>query len=61
MTYETGLVVPAVENGTLNRSAAMLMQAGFNSRQAAIKAVNDCAATFTTSFALNQWLKSDIG
>ena len=58
--YETGLVVPAVENGTLNRSAATLMQAGFNSRQAAIKAVNDCAATFTTSFALNLWLNSDI-
>ena len=35
--FETGLVVPAVENGSLDRSAAMLMQAGFNSRQAAIK------------------------
>lgn len=58
--FETGLVVPAVENGSLNRSAAMLMQAGFNSRQAAIKAVNDCAATFTTSSALNLWLNSDI-
>ena len=58
--YETGLVVPAVENGSLNRSAAMLMQAGFNSRQAAIKAVTDCAATFTTSFALTLWLKSEI-
>lgn len=58
--YETGLVVPAVENGSLNRSAAILMQAGFNSRQAAIKAVNDCAATFTTAFALNQWLNSEL-
>jgi len=58
--FETGLVVPAVENGTLNRSAAMLMQAGFNSRQAAIKAVTDCDATFTTSFALNLWLNSDV-
>lgn len=58
--FETGLVVPAVENGSLNRSAAMLMQAGFNSRQAAIKAVNDCAATFTTSHALNIWLSSEI-
>ncbi len=58
--FETGLVVPAVENGSLNRSAAMLMQAGFNSRQAAIKAVTDCAATFTTSFALNIWLSSEI-
>jgi superfamily II DNA/RNA helicase len=58
--FETGLVVPAVENGSLNRSAAMLMQAGFSSRQAAIKAVNDCAATFTTSPALNVWLDSEI-
>ena len=57
--FETGLVIPALENGSLNRSAAMLMQAGFNSRQAAIKAVNDCAATFTNAFALNQWLNSD--
>ena len=58
--FETGLVVPAVENGSLDRSAAMLMQAGFNSRQAAIKVVSDCAATFTTSYALNLWLNSDI-
>jgi hypothetical protein len=58
--FETGLVVPAVENGSLNRSAAMLMQAGFNSRQAAIKAIADCTATFETSFALSEWLKSDI-
>ena len=58
-SFETGLVVPAVENGTLNRSAALLMQAGFNSRQAAIKAVVDLAATFTTSTTLNEWLDSE--
>ncbi|MGK3600636.1 DEAD/DEAH box helicase, partial [Escherichia coli] len=36
--YELGLAVPAVETGTMNRSASILIQAGFNSRQAAIKA-----------------------
>lgn len=56
--FETNLVVPAVENGSLNTSATLLMQAGFNSRLAAIKAVNDGNGTFTSSFELAQWLKS---
>ena len=60
MILKTGLVVPALENGSLNRSAVILMQAGFTSRQAAIKAVNDSAATFTNAFALNQWLNSEF-
>jgi hypothetical protein len=34
--YELGLAVPAVETGRLNRSASILVQAGFNSRLAAI-------------------------
>ncbi len=58
--YELGLVVPAVENGTLNRSAAMLMQAGFNSRQAAIYAVNSTDATFSTGREFKAWLSSDL-
>ena len=32
--YELGLAVPAVETGTMNRSASILIQAGFNSRLA---------------------------
>lgn len=56
--YELGLVVPAVENGTLNRSAAMLMQAGFNSRRAAIHAVTSTNASFTSSRELKVWLSS---
>lgn len=56
--YEVGLVVPAIENGTLNRSAALLMQAGFNSRKAAIHAVNSTNASFTTSVQLKAWLNS---
>lgn len=57
--YELGLAVPAVETGTLNRSASILIQAGFNSRLAAIKAVTDTGANFQTSQGLGQWLKSE--
>ncbi len=57
--HELGVAVPAVETGTLNRSAAILIQAGFNSRLAAIKAVTDTGATFTTGQELRQWLSSD--
>ncbi len=57
--YELGLAVPAVETGTMNRSASILIQAGFNSRLAAIKAVTDTGATFTTGRELRSWLDSD--
>lgn len=57
--HELGLAVPAVETGTLNRSASILIQAGFNSRLAAIKAVTDTAAAFTTGRDLRHWLNSD--
>ena len=56
--HELGLAVPAVETGTMNRSASILIQAGFNSRLAAIKAVTDTAATFTTGAELRAWLRS---
>ena len=56
--HELGLAVPAVETGTLNRSASILIQAGFNSRLAAIKAVTDTGATFTSGAELRQWLNS---
>jgi hypothetical protein len=56
--FETGLAVPALETGTLNRSAAILMQAGFTSRLAAIKAINDTAATFIDYQGLRNWLSS---
>jgi len=57
--HELGLAVPAVETGTLNRSASILIQAGFNSRLAAIKAVTDTGATFQTGPELRQWLNSE--
>jgi superfamily II DNA/RNA helicase len=58
--FELGLAVPAIETGTLNRSATLLIRAGFNSRLAAIKAVSDTAASFTTGHQLQQWLTSDV-
>lgn len=56
--HELGLAVPAVETGTLNRSASILIQAGFNSRLAAIKAATDTGATFTAAGELRTWLRS---
>lgn len=58
--FELSYAVAAVETGTLNRSASILIQAGFNSRLAAIKAVTDTAATFDNFFQLKQWLASPI-
>ncbi|MES1942425.1 DEAD/DEAH box helicase-like protein [Salinisphaera sp. T5B8] len=57
--FEVGLAVPAVETGTLDRRAAILMQAGFGSRLAAIKAVSDTGAAFANPFEFNAWLNSD--
>lgn len=56
--FEVGLSVPAVETGTLNPTAAILMQAGFTSRLAAIKAVADTEAEFSTAHELGAWLRS---
>ena len=56
--FELSLALPAVETGTMNRSASILIQAGFNSRLAAIKAVTDTRATFTNSGELRMWLRS---
>jgi len=58
--YELGLAVSAVETGTMNRSSSILIQAGFNSRLAAIKAVTDTAATFSTGQGLREWLNSGV-
>lgn len=56
--HELGLAVSAVETGTLLRSASLLIQAGFNSRLAAIKVVQDTGATFTSGDELRAWLKT---
>ncbi len=56
--FEMDLVVPCVEMGTLNPCAARLMQAGFKSRLAAIKAVTDTNARFNTAYEMRNWLYS---
>ncbi|MBG3850980.1 DEAD/DEAH box helicase [Xanthomonas sp. WHRI 8391] len=58
--HELGLAVPAVVTGTLSRSASILIQAGFNSRLAAIKVVTDTGANFGTGSELRQWLDGDV-
>jgi superfamily II DNA/RNA helicase len=56
--HELRLAVPPVETGTLNRSVWILIQAGFNSRLAAIKACVDTGATFENSHGLRDWLNT---
>lgn len=55
---EDGLSATALETGTLNRSAALLMQAGFSSRAGALAAVRAADGTFTTVAGLHEWLDS---
>lgn len=57
--FEVGLIVPAVENGSLNRSAAMLMQAGFSSRLEAINSIKATEAFFSNSRDFKKWLSSE--
>jgi superfamily II DNA/RNA helicase len=57
--FELGLALSAVETGTIQRPASILIQAGFSSRLAAIKAVTNTAASFSNGFELQQWLASD--
>lgn len=52
-------VASAIENGTLNVSAALLMQAGFHSRRGAIYAANYTNASFDNAKSLKAWLKAD--
>lgn len=58
--FELSWALSAVETGTLNRSAAILIQAGFNSRLAAIKAVEDTQGVFSNASELREWLFSEL-
>lgn len=58
--FELTRAVSAVETGTLNRSASILIQAGFNSRIGAIKAVTDTAADFANGLELQHWLSTEL-
>lgn len=57
--FELAYAVAAVETGTLNRSAALLMRAGFTPRAAAIKAVTEGAGEFTNLRTLRRWMRSE--
>lgn len=59
LTDEHGLAVAAVETGTLSRSAALLMQAGFSSRAGALAAVTAGGGSFTTVSELHEWMNSE--
>ena len=57
--FEVGLVVPAIENGSLNISAAMLMQAGFSSRLEAINSIKSTGTSFSNRSEFKEWLSSE--
>lgn len=58
--FYLGLAVAAVETGTLNRSAALLMRTGFASRAGAIAAVSTTGTDFTSLGELWAWLGSEL-
>lgn len=58
--YPRAHAVASLETGTLSIAAATLIQAGFASRLAAIRAVEDTAATFDSMPGLKDWLSSDL-
>lgn len=58
--YPLDFAVAAVETGTLKIPAIVLMKAGFDSRIAAINAVNDGNATFADTGGLRSWIDSDV-
>ncbi|PCI85480.1 MAG: DEAD/DEAH box helicase [Hyphomicrobiales bacterium] len=58
--YELGTAVVAVETGTLNVSAAVLMKAGFSSRSGSILAVTKGNADFSTLKEMADWLETEL-
>lgn len=57
--YSRAHAVAALETGTLSVAAATLIQAGFASRLAAIRAVDETEASFDSMIGLMSWLASD--
>lgn len=57
--YSRAHAVAALETGTLSVAAATLIQAGFASRLAAIRAVDNTAVDFDSMTGLMAWLASD--
>jgi superfamily II DNA/RNA helicase len=57
--YSRAHAVASLETGTLSVAAATLIQAGFASRLAAIRAVSTSTATFDSMDGMTAWLTSD--
>lgn len=55
----TGIGALAVEAGSANRSAIVLIRSGLNSREAAVAAVSSSGATFYERTGMLRWLGSD--
>ncbi|WP_329005414.1 DEAD/DEAH box helicase [Kribbella sp. NBC_00709] len=51
-----GTAVTAIETGTFNRSASILIRSGFDHRLAAISAVASTGATFDSATEMRQWI-----
>lgn len=56
--FPRSFATAAVETGTLLAPASILIQAGFGSRLAAIKAIHDTGADFDSMNGLREWLRS---
>lgn len=53
----TGSATAAVEAGTLNRAASILLRSGFDHRAAAIAAVTRISATFDSAAGMREWVR----
>lgn len=53
-----GSATAALEAGTLNRAAAVLLRSGFDHRSAAIKAATDTGAAFHDAAGMRVWVQS---
>ncbi|WIX79185.1 hypothetical protein QRX50_49045 [Amycolatopsis carbonis] len=56
----SGSAVTAIETGTFNRAASVLIRSGFDHRLAAISAVTSTNATFDSAASMRQWI-DDLG
>jgi superfamily II DNA/RNA helicase len=52
-----GTATAAIETGTLNRQASILIRSGFDHRSAAINAVESVESTFESTTSMRQWIK----
>lgn len=53
----SGTAVTAIETGTFNRAASVLIRSGFDHRHAAILAVTSTGATFESAADMRQWIR----